>query len=268
MATKEQLKIEKSNNRNLEGKLILVTGAGRGLGRQMAIDLASRGADLILTYANSQAGAQEIVDATLELGQKAISLQLNISKLENIQKFTKAFAEELKYFERNKIDVLVNNAGIAGSATTADMTEEAFDELINTNQKSVFFLTRDLQDFINEGGSIINLSSSLTNHSYSFSDWMVYSSTKAAVNTLTRDFAVLLGQKNIRVNAVAPGATFSDMTKDFLSQEESAAQFKSITTLNRLGQPEDISPVVAFLASDDSRWITGEVLETSGGALI
>ena len=266
MQTKEKLVIGKNKNRNLEGKLAVITGAGRGLGKQMAIDLASRGANLILTYGNSQAGAQEVVDAVEAINQKASAIKFDVSKVENISKFRDELKNELKIFGAEKIDILINNAGIAGAKTASDMTSEAFDELFDINLKAVFFTIRELEGLMSENSSIINLSSSLSNHSYSFDEYMVYSSTKAAINTLTRDFAVRFGPKQIRVNAVAPGATMSDMTKDFLSDPAMAENFKQITALNRIGYPDDISSVVAFLASDDSRWITGEVLETSGGA--
>lgn len=266
MTTATKIKLEKNKNRNLEGKLALVTGGGRGLGKQMALDLAARGANIIVSYANSKDGAQEVVDAVESIGQKASSLRFDVSKVENVKNFAQDLKNELKFFGLGKIDILVNNAGIAGSATVSDMTEEAFDELYAVNVKAVFFTIKELENMINEGGSIINLSSSLTKHSYNFDEYMVYSSTKGAINILTRDFAVRFGPKNIRVNAVAPGATMSDMTKDFLSDPTMAENFKQITTLNRLGQPDDISPVVAFLASDESKWVTGEAIETSGGA--
>lgn len=254
-------------NKNLQGKLALVTGASRGLGKQMAIELASRGADLMITYSKSKSGADEVVKQIEGLGQKAIAVQLDTSLKANIDNFIPKFKQELKTsFNRENLDILVNNAGISGNATASTMTEAAFDELFNVNVKSVFFLINGLEKTIKDGGSIVNLSSSLTNHSYSFDEYMVYSSTKGAINILTRDFAVHLGKRNIRVNAVAPGATLTDMTKDFLTEGESSDNVKSITALNRIGQPTDIAPVVAFLASDDSRWVTGEVIETSGGA--
>lgn len=254
---------------NLKGKLALVTGGSRGLGKQMAIELAARGADLIITYSKSKSGADDAIKEIEKLGQRAIALQLDTSIKKNIDNFIPQLTNILKtHFNRENIDVLVNNAGISGSATASTMTEEAFDELFNVNVKATFFLIKGLEKIINDGGSIINLSSSLTNHSYFFDEYMVYSSTKGAVNILTRDFAVLLGKRGIRVNAVAPGATFTDMTKDFLSDPQTAEGFKSFTALKRVGQVTDIAPVVAFLASDDSRWVTGEVIETSGGAYL
>ncbi|NQY79340.1 MAG: SDR family oxidoreductase [Candidatus Caenarcaniphilales bacterium] len=268
METLEQTKLAKNKNRNLEGKLAIVTGAGRGLGRAMALDMASRGANIIATYSNSQSQAEELVKEINSLDQKAKAIQLNLSSMNNLESFKENLNEALKEFGREDFDILVNNAGISGSAVASNMTEEAFDELFTVNVKAVFFLIKELQDSIKAGGSIINLSSSLTKHSYNFTDYMVYSSTKAAINTLTRDFAVELGAKNIRVNAVAPGATFTDMTKDFLSDENVSEQFKSMTALKRIGQATDISPVVAFLASDDSKWVTGEIIESSGGALL
>ena len=240
MQTQEKLVIEKNKNRNLEGKLALITGGGRGLGKQMALDLASRGANVIVTYANSKQGAQEVVDAIEAIDQKASAMQLDVSKLPNIFKFTEDLKQELKYFGLDKIDVLVNNAGIAGSNTASDMTETSFDELFNVNVKAVFFSIRELQDLINDGGSIINLSTSLTNHSYSFDEYMVYSSTKGALNILTRDFAVKFGPRNIRVNAIAPGATNTDMARGFLT--EMADHFKQITALKRIGQPLPSKP--------------------------
>lgn len=266
MQTLTNSKIEKSKNRNLEDKLIIITGAGRGLGKQMAIDLASRGANLILTYGNSKESAEALAKEVESIGQKAVAVQLKLGKLDSIKEFVSNLEKSLEHFGRKDFDVLINNAGIIGNATFGDMTEEAFDELYDINVKAVFFTIKESHKLIKDGGSIINLSSSLTNHSYGFVDSMVYSSTKGAINILTRDFAVMFGPRNIRVNAVAPGATYTDMTSDFLDNPELAAQFKEITSLKRIGQPEDISPVVAFLASDDSKWVTGEIFETSGGA--
>ena len=268
MTTLEETKLAKNKNRNLEGKLAIVTGAGRGLGRAMALDMASRGANIIATYSNSKSQAEELVSEIASLDQKAKAVQLNLSSISNLAAFKENLAQALEEFGRKDFDILLNNAGIAGSAVASNMTEEAFDELFTVNVKAVFFLTKELQNHMKEGGSIINLSSSLTKHSYNFTDYMVYSSTKAAINTLTRDFAVELGARNIRGNAVAPGATFTDMTKDFLGDENISKQFKGMTALKRIGQATDISPVVAFLASDDSKWVTGEIIETSGGALL
>lgn len=266
MKTTEKTKIETQKNRNLEGKLAIITGASRGLGREMAIDLASRGANIIVTYSNSKAAAESLVEEIEAMQEKASAIKLTLGKTEEINDFSKALEQELKFFGKEKIDILVNNAGIAGSSTVDTMTEGDFDELINVNLKSVFFMIRELEKHMKEGGSIINLSSSLTRHSYNFDDYMVYSATKAALNVLTRDFAVKFGPRKIRVNAVAPGVTYTDMTSGFLDQMND--HFSQITALKRTGKPNDISPVVAFLASEDSKWITGEVLEVSGGALI
>jgi len=249
----------------MKNKVALITGGSRGLGKNMAIAIAKKGIDVIITYNSNKEAAGNVVTEIEALGQKAFALQLDTS---NIQSFDDFIKQVTQYLEENtgssNLDFLINNAGTALYALAKDTTEEQLDAIFNIHYKGVFFLTQKALPIINDGGGIINISSGLARMAYPGSS--VYASMKAAVETLTRYLAKELGSRKIRVNAVAPGAIETDFgggrTRD---NKEINAQIAGITALGRVGLPDDIGGVVAFLCTEDAYWINGQRIEVSGG---
>jgi len=246
-------------------KIALVTGGSRGLGRNMALALASKGLDLVITYNSNRAAALEVVSAIEEKGQKAYAFQLDTSKIEQFTKFAGELSTYLsKTYGKPKFDYLVNNAGTALYALATETTEEQVDAVFNIHYKGVFFLTQKLLPMLNDGGGIVNISSGLTRITMPGSS--VYGSLKAAVETYSRYLAKELGERRIRVNVVAPGAIETDFGGGRVRDNEQLnAQIAAMTALGRVGLPDDIGKVVAFLCSDDAGWINGQRIEVSGG---
>lgn len=251
-----------------KNKIALVTGGSRGLGKDMALSLAKKGLDVVITYNNRQADAEEVVAAINKSGQKAAALQLNVGDLKSFTTFAAQLQEILKStFETDHIDYLINNAGIGGYTPIADVTEETFDELLNIHFKGVYFLTQKLLPVLNNGGGIVNISSGLTRVSVPNSS--VYASLKGAVEVFTRYLAKELGEKGIRANTVAPGAVLTDFGGGHLRNNENLQKMvSSMTALGRPGVAEDIGGVVAFLCTEDARWVNGQRIEVSGGMLV
>jgi NAD(P)-dependent dehydrogenase (short-subunit alcohol dehydrogenase family) len=250
---------------NTNREIALVTGGSRGLGRNMAIAIAKKGIDVILTYNSNKAAADEVVAEIQSLGQKATAFQLDTSNVKLFDNFIKHVTGYLQEQTGSpNFDFLINNAGTALYRLAAETTEEELDEIFNIHFKGVFFLTQKALPFINDGGEIINISSGLTRISNPGSS--VYGSMKSAVETLTRYLAKELGERKIRVNVVAPGAIETDFgggrTRD---NKEINARIAGITALGRVGLPDDIGGVVAFLCTEDARWINGQRIEVSGG---
>ncbi len=249
-------------------KIALVTGGSRGLGRDMALQLAKSGKDVLLTYNSNEEAAKAVVTEIEQMGRKAAALQLNTGDVKSFDAFYKEVARTLtSVFGTDHFDCLVNNAGIGYYAPFAEVTEEKFDEQLNIHFKGVFFLTQKALPLINDNGSIVNISSGLAR--FSFPGSSTYASMKGAIEVLTRYMAKELGTRNINVNVVAPGAIATDfggghVRGDLKLQE----QLKSITAIPRIGQADDIGGVVAFLCSDDAKWVNGQRIEVSGGALI
>jgi NAD(P)-dependent dehydrogenase (short-subunit alcohol dehydrogenase family) len=248
-----------------KNKTALVTGGSRGLGKNMSIALAKKGIDVILTYNSNQESANEVVSEIQSLGQKAIAFQLDTSKVKSFDNFIGQITEYLReQTGSTNFDFIINNAGTGLYAPVADVTEEKLDEIVNIHYKGVFFLTQKALPFINEGGAIINISSGLTRIIYPGSS--VYGSMKGAIEILTRYLAKELGARKIRVNVVAPGAIETDFgggrTRD---NKEINAHIASLTALGRVGLPDDIGGVVAFLCTEEAYWINGQRIEVSGG---
>ncbi|GEP95520.1 SDR family oxidoreductase [Chitinophaga cymbidii] len=248
-----------------ENKIALVTGGSRGLGRNMSIALAKKGIDVVLTYNTNKAAADEVVNEIQSLGQKAYAFQLDTGNIKLFDTFIRQVTEQLQADTGSpNFDFLINNAGTALYSPVADTSEEQLDAIFNIHYKGVFFLTQKALPFINEGGGIINISSGLTRITMPGSS--VYGSLKAAVETLTRYFAKELGARKIRANVVAPGAIETDFgggrTRD---NKEINTTIANLTALGRVGLPDDIGGVVAFLCTDDAYWINGQRLEVSGG---
>lgn len=248
-----------------KNKIALITGGSRGLGKNMAIAIAKKGLDVIITYHTNEAAANAVVAEIQSLGQKAFALQLDAGNTKSFDGFIKQLNERLtKENGDPKIDFLVNNAGTALYALATDTTEQQVEEIFNIHYKGVFFLTQKLLPHINDGGGIINISSGLARMAYPGSS--VYASMKAAVEVLSRYLAKELGSRKIRVNAVAPGAIETDFgggrTRD---NKEINDRIAGITALGRVGLPDDIGGVVAFLCTQDAYWINGQRIEVSGG---
>ena len=246
-------------------KIALVTGGSRGLGKNMALSLAKRGINVILTYNSKKDEALAVVAEIEKTGQKAAALQLSAGDVKSFD----AFYEQVKIvlkdtFGAERFDFLINNAGIGIYASFADTTEEQFDELMNIHLKGVFFLTQKALPLINDGGRIINLSSGLAR--FSNPGYAAYAAMKGGIETLTRYMAKELGSRGIAVNVVAPGAIETDfgggMVRDNKQVNDHIA---GVTALGRVGLPDDIGGVVAFLCTDDAKWINAQRIEVSGG---
>jgi NAD(P)-dependent dehydrogenase (short-subunit alcohol dehydrogenase family) len=246
-------------------KIALVTGGSRGLGKNMAIAIANKGIDIILTYNSKKEEAEETVKEIENLGQKAVAIQLNVAKSETFDAFIGEVKTVLKStFNSDKFDFLVNNAGIGIHKSYMETTEADFDELSNIQFKGPFFLTQKALEVMFDGGGIVNISSGLTR--FSFPGYSTYASMKGAMEILTKYQAKELGERKIRVNIVAPGAIETDFGGGAVRDNEQLNQFiSSVTALGRVGLPDDIGSVVAFLCSDDAKWVNGQRLEVSGG---
>lgn len=245
----------------LQGKVALVTGASRGIGREVALKLAGAGASVAINYAGNTAKAEEVVHLIKEMGGNAASYQCNVADAEAVQGMVK---EVISSFGR--LDILVNNAGLTKDTLILRMKEEDWDQVINTNLKGVFNTTKAVtrQMMKQKNGRIINMASvvGLIGNAGQAN----YVASKAGVIGLTKSTARELAARNITVNAVAPGFISTDMT-DALSEEVQEAMLTQIP-LGRMGNPEDVAMVVKFLASDDSRYMTGQVLCVDGGMVM
>ncbi|MEO3402984.1 SDR family oxidoreductase [Mucilaginibacter sp. CAU 1740] len=251
-----------------KNKIALVTGGSRGLGKDMALQLAKKGLNVVITYNSQQGEANKVVSEIQQSGQKAAALQLNVGDLKSFAAFSDQLKDTLQNtFGTDHFDYLVNNAGIGGYTPIADVTEETFDELLNIHFKGVYFLTQKMLPILNNDGGIVNISSGLTRVSVPNSS--VYASLKGAVEVFTRYLAKELGAKGIRANTVAPGAVLTDFGNGHLRNDENLQKMvSSMTALGRPGVAEDIGGVVAFLCTEDARWVNGQRIEVSGGMLV
>lgn len=252
----------------MQNKIALVTGGSRGLGKNMALALAKKGIDVILTYNSQQSEAQNVVAAIESLGQKAAAIQLNVIDSKTFDGFFQKVRQILKEkFGADKFDFLINNAGIGIHASFAETTEADFDSLTNIQFKAPFFITQKALPLLNDGGGIVNLSTGLAR--FSTPGYAAYASMKGAMETLTKYQAKELGPRGIRVNIVAPGAIETDFGGGVVRDNADLNTFiASQTALGRVGLPDDIGGVVAFLCSDEARWITAQRIEASGGMFL
>ena len=249
-------------------KIALITGGSRGLGKEMALRIAQKGLDVVLTYNSKQDEAQAVVQQIEALGQKAAALQLNVGQVGTFNSFFANLQQVLQtHFGTDKIDFLVNNAGIGIHASFAETTEEQFDELLNIHFKGSFFMAQKALQLMNDGGGIVNISTGLAR--FSFPGYAAYASMKGAVETLTKYQAKELGARGVRVNVVAPGAIETDFGGGAVRDNTALnAQVASMTALGRVGLPEDIGGVVAFLCTDEARWMNAQRIELSGGMML
>ena len=248
--------------------IALVTGGSRGLGKSMALHLAPRGVDVVITFREKEAEAAAVVRALTEAGAKAAALRLDVSDARTFDAFAAALADRLgATFGAERFDSLVNNAGGALHAAFADTTEAQFDAVMNAHLKGPFFLTQKLLPLLADGGRIVNVSSGLAR--FSFPGSSAYGTMKGGVEVLTRYLAKELAPRGITANVIAPGAIETDFGGGRVRDDRDMNRMiASQTALGRVGLPDDIGAAVAMLLSPDAGWITGQRIEASGGMLL
>jgi 3-oxoacyl-[acyl-carrier protein] reductase len=250
----------------LNNKTALVTGASRGIGRATALALAETGTHVLVHYGRSAQEAQSLVEGIRSKGGRADAVRADLATPEGAT----SLAKEARSIVGDRLDILVANAGVSKSATIKDHAIEDFDNLFSTNVRSPFFLVQQLLPILGQGSSIVLISSlaaravvgkpDLENRSI-----LLYAATKGAIETLVKNWAAILGPRGIRVNAVAPGVIETDMS-NFTKTEAGREATLGMQALKRIGKPEDVADVVAFLASDKARWITGASIPVDGGS--
>jgi 3-oxoacyl-[acyl-carrier protein] reductase len=244
---------------NLAGKTALVTGASRGIGRASALGLAKAGAQVLVHYNNSEMEADAVVAEIRKAGGRADKVGADLRQADGPH----ILAKRVRAIVGDRLDILAANAGISKAASIEDTTIEDFDSLFAVNVRSPFFLVQQLLPALCKGSNIV-FTSSLAAHA-SVEALSAYAATKGAVDTLVKHFALALGPRGIRVNAVAPGVVETDMS-NFTKTDSGRELTLGMQALKRLAQPEDIAPAVVFLASDDARWITGDTVHVDGGS--
>jgi NAD(P)-dependent dehydrogenase (short-subunit alcohol dehydrogenase family) len=249
-------------------KIALVTGGSRGLGKDMALQLAAKGLDVLLTYHSKEGEALKVVAQIQQAGRKAAALKLDTGNSKSFDSFINQLRTVLKdTFGADHFDFLVNNGGIGHHAMFTDTPEEVFDELMNVHFKGVYFLTQKALPLMNDGGGIINISTGLAR--FCGPGFSAYASMKGAIEVFTRYLAKELGARGIRANVIAPGAIATDFGGGAVRDNEQYNKIiAGLTALGRVGLAEDIGGVVAFLCTDDARWVNAQRIEVSGGQSI
>jgi NAD(P)-dependent dehydrogenase (short-subunit alcohol dehydrogenase family) len=249
----------------MSAKIALVTGGSRGLGKDMAISLAKKGMDVILTYRNNEIDAQKTVKQIESLGQKSSALHLDMSDFNSLGSFVQRVIATLQSkWNTNSLDFLINNAGMGATVPFEQVTEELFTEFLNVHFKGIYFLTQKLVPYINPGGRIINISTGTTR--FSNPGYSVYASMKGAIEVFTKYLAKELGSKGIGANIVAPGPIETDFNNAAIrNNPQMKERLSSLSPLGRVGTADDIGGVVAFLCTEDAKWINGQRIEVSGG---
>lgn len=259
-----------NNTKRFNGKVALVTGGSRGIGKAIVERLAAEGAAFIgVHYGSQSSAAARVVSEVERLGAHATALHADFSKdgYGAARALWKAFSEAAReHTGKESVDILVNCAGIAPLATLEATTETLFNEILSTNLASTVFLTQAASPYICEGGRIINFSSALTR--IAAPTRPIYAASKGAINALTLALAAEFGPRNITVNAVAPGVIDTDMNSGWLNESQARLQAEALSVFSRVGKADDVAGLVAFLASDEGRWTTGQVIDVSGGSLL
>lgn len=253
---------------NMGDKIALVTGGSRGLGRNTALQLARSGADVIVTWHTREEGAAETCAEVEQLGRKAARLKLDAADISTFPEFRSRLGAVLNDgWRRDGFDFLVNNAGIDIPSPFGETTEEQFDALLDVHFKGVYFLTQTLAPLVADGGRIVCVSTGLTR--FAIPGFAAYASMKGAVEVLVKYLAKELGPRRITANAIAPGAIETDFTRGAFEHNPKLKEIlASQTALGRVGLPDDIGGVVAFLCSEEGRWVNAQRLEASGGMFL
>lgn len=251
-------------SKSLSGKTALVTGASRGIGRAIAERLAFDGATVALTYNSSRTGAEEAVASIEEAGGRAFALHADLGEAKAIPALFEQLDNELTKRNGGKtLDILINNAGNSGWGGFSDATPDAWDAMIAVHARAPFFVVQSALGRLSDGGRIVNISSGLATRPQPMVP--IYSMAKAAINNFTHALAMELGPRGITVNAVAPGWTRTDMNAAVRENADMVKAIEADTALGRFGETLDIAAVVAFLASEEGRWVTAQIIEASGG---
>jgi 3-oxoacyl-[acyl-carrier protein] reductase len=242
---------------SIQGKVAIVTGASRGIGRSIAEQLAALRAKVVVNYSASSEKAKEVVEAIVKNGGEAFAIKADISNVSDVKML---FAETIKHFGR--VDLLINNAGYMENKLIKDVTETDFDKHFSINVKGTYFACQQAMNYMENGGRIINISTSVVGAM--LPSYSVYAATKGAVEQITRQLAKEFGPKGITINAIAPGPVRTNLFTEGKTEE----QIETLANMNafkRLGEPNDISNVVEFLVSEKSQWITGQTIRVNGG---
>lgn len=243
--------------KKLAGKVAIVTGSSRGIGRAIAEQLAELGADVVINYASSPDKAEQVADIARQKGVRAITVQTDLARKEDVERL---FSETIS--QLGKVDILINNAGIMKTTPLADVTEEEFDQQFAINVKGTFFACQQALKHMEEQGRIVNFSTSVTGQM--FPGYSVYAGTKGAVEQITRQLAKEFGSRQITINAVAPGPVNTELFS-VGKTEQQLEGLRKMNAFGRLGEPEDIANVISFLVSEESQWVTGQTLRANGG---
>jgi len=251
-----------------KNKIALITGGSRGLGKDMALQLANKGFDVVITYHSKKDEADKVAGEIKGKGRKASALQLDVANTPSFDGFVGNLKSVLKKeFQAEKFDALVNNAGVGAHAAFTDTTPDQFDTMVNVHLKAPYFLTQKLLTLLNDEGSVVNISSGLAR--FSFPGYSAYGTMKGAVETLTKYQAKELGERKIRVNVVAPGAIETDFGGGVVRDNKDLNNMiSSLTALGRVGLADDVGSVVAFLCSDEAKWVNAQRIEVAGGIYI
>lgn len=261
--------------RRLEGKVALVTGGSRGIGRAIAERLAGDGALVALTYTGDEPAARDVVTRIEKDGGRAVALRATLGEHGDAAHLWAAFDAAIAAYAPDlratgtgagtAVDIIVNNAGIGRSSALEELTEQGFDEVFAVNVRAPFFIVQHGLTRLRDGGRIINISSGAAR--LAMPEIIAYSATKSALDNFTLNLAKALGPRGITVNSVAPGIIDTDVNASWLRDNPQAeAQAAALAALGRVGQPDDVAGIVAFLASDDARWVTGRVVDATGGS--
>ena len=248
-------------------KIAIITGGSRGLGRNTAINLAKRGADLIFTWRANEQEAESLIRVCEAMGRRAAGFRLDTGEVHSFDGFVEEVRRTLQSWGHERFDYLVNNAGNSLHVGFTETTEEQFDSIFSVHVKGVYFLTQKLLPLMNDGGRIVNVSSGLARFALPGSS--AYGAAKGAVEVLTRYLAKELGPRGITANVVAPGAIQTDFSGGMVRDNPEVNKVvASMTALGRAGLPDDIGPMIAALLSDENRWVNGQRIEVSGGMFL